>query len=699
MDAIVAHLLPTLQQLGMGGYWVVLLIALLESLAFIGSFVPGATLILFAGFLSAQGYLDIGDLILFAATGAIIGDGISYYLGTKGTRFFRLENKILKLSHIEKGKQFFVKYGNKSIFLGRFIGLLRPIIPFIAGLSKMDSRVFFFWNITSAFAWAASHLLLGYFFGDALKTIEVWFTRGGFFLLAVFLSATLIWFVARKGYPFFSFVRSVLHSIASAIETDPNVRRFAKKHLASINFLKRRFHRGNFSGLSLTFFIIAFAYLLALFFGVIEDLIMSEPIVSADMRIANFLVIFRDKELVTIFTWITALGTWQMITSAALAASSLFWLWKKRVFLIPFWITVFGSGLFVLLGKLVFHRARPDVAMYVEKSFSFPSGHATIAVAFYGFITYIFYRETKSLKQRILLLLVAITMILAIGFSRLYLGVHFFSDVWGGYLLGALWLLIGVALAEWRTERGGQLTAPRITPKIKKLSILLLIAEFAFYIYFASHYHPPLHTQAARSAVVLSGDALSGFRENHLPRFTETLIGEKQEPLSFMIIAKDDASLSRVFARAGWLLADPADPISLLRLGKAASLNENYATAPITPSFWNTQVNDLGFEKPTLAHSVRERHHARFWRTSLVTPEGDRVYVGTASLDVGIKWGITHKIKPDIDTEREILVLDLASANVLVSFNKEQFVDPTLGVNFAGDQFFTDGKLYVLLFR
>ncbi len=182
--------LPTIQNFELFGYWIVLFISLAESLLFIGLIIPGTLLVGLFGFFAAQGYLDIGDLILFSAIGAILGDGISYYLGTKGTKFFRQENKILKLSHIERAQDFFRKYGNKSVFLGRFISPLRPIIPFVAGLSRMDKKVFLFWNVISGILWATSFLLLGYFFGGALNAIEVWSSRVGIFILV--LAALLI---------------------------------------------------------------------------------------------------------------------------------------------------------------------------------------------------------------------------------------------------------------------------------------------------------------------------------------------------------------------------------------------------------------------------------------------------------------------------------------------------------------------------
>ena len=89
--------LPAIQHFGILGYWIILFISLAESLPLVGLIIPGSIIVGLFGFFSAQGYLDIGDLIWFSAIGAILGDGISYYLGTKGIKFFLQENKILKL--------------------------------------------------------------------------------------------------------------------------------------------------------------------------------------------------------------------------------------------------------------------------------------------------------------------------------------------------------------------------------------------------------------------------------------------------------------------------------------------------------------------------------------------------------------------------------------------------------------------------
>ncbi|MEK7157487.1 MAG: LssY C-terminal domain-containing protein, partial [Patescibacteria group bacterium] len=692
------YFLPAIEHLGALGYWLVLLISLLESLAFIGVIIPGSALVVAAGFMAAHGYFDIGDLIWFAAIGAILGDGISYYLGTKGTKFFRNENKILKLSHLDRGKHFFKKHGNKSVFLGRFIGSVRPIIPFIAGLSKMDKKAFFFWNIASAFLWATAHLLIGYFFGEAVKSIEVWSTRAGVFMLFLFLLLLLIWLIIKKSSRFFDFSKSIIFSVKEAIVKNQDVRELVKKHPIFFGFIKQRTNIKKFSGLPLTLLVIAFVYIISILFGVAKNIITSGPIIAADVRVENLLYAFRDFELVKVFTWITVLAKWEIIISFATTISLILWLWKKRLYIIPLWVTIAGSGLSNLIGKIAFHRSRPEVALYSENTFSFPSGHSTIAVAFFGFIIYILLRHARKWEYKINILFIGLVLILSVGLSRLYLGVHFLSDVWGGYLLGLLWLVIGIAISEWLNSRDKSM--PHSPSRwIKMVSYTLIAIELAFYTGFAFNYNPVVNKRAESFGITVISSASDFLGLNKLPLFTETLIGENQEPLSFIIIAKNDQGLIESMRRAGWLLADRINISSFVRFEKSAILKEDYPTAPMTPSFWNSKVNDFGFEKPTDAKNARERHHARFWRTQFETLEGDNVYVGTASLDIGMKWFITHKIKSDIDTEREFLFVDLENGRLILNYEKIQSVVPVLGRNFLGDQFFTDGKLYLIVLK
>lgn len=689
--------LPTIQHFGMFGYWIVLLISLAEVLPFIGLFIPSATVVGLFGFLSAQGYFDIVDLIWFSAIGAVLGDGISYYLGTKGTKFFRQENKIFKLSHLEKGERFFRKHGSKSIFLSRFISPVRPMIPFIAGLSRMNKKVFMFWNIVSGVLWAASFLLLGYFFGGALNTIAVWSNRIGIFILGTIILLIVIRIFVKYAPQLFAFLKSIFLSIKTAIADNQDIKNFIANHPIFFRFIGRRLNKDRFFGLPFTLFGIVFLYVLFLFFGIIQDIIASDLVVSADMRVANLLFVFRNAELVRVFTWITLLAKWQVIMSSAAILSVIFWLWKKKIYLLPLWITITGSEIFNYLGKLAFHRSRPDVALYIEDTFSFPSGHSTIAVAFYGFLVYMLFRQIKKWKYKINTLFFGIVLIFAVGLSRLYLGVHFLSDVWSGYLLGTLWLVIGITISEWLLYRTPLLPSATI-PKMKITVAVLILAEFVFYVNFAFNYNPPVARQKTPSVSVIA-DPLDMFQNKQISRFTETLIGDWQEPLNFIVIAKNDKSFADIMQKAGWYLADPATFVSVAKLAKSAILKENYPTAPMTPSFWNAKTHDFGFEKPTETKRTRERHHARFWRTQFKTQDGNHIYVGMTKKDIDIEWLIIHNITLNIDMERDLLFFDLENTGFVLNFIKEKFVDPMIGMNFSGDQFFTDGKAYVIILK
>ena len=196
--ALFKELLSSIQTLGVWGYWLLGLMSFFESVAFIGWFVPGGLFVISAGFFAANGVFDVEDIIVFAAAGTIIGEALSYYFGKQGTKFFKYENKILKLSHLEKGQKFFQRYGVKSIFIARFIGPLRPIIPFIAGLTGISTKDFFIWNVPSGILWAILFTYLGYFFGNIWTTVHPFNNKLVLISIAVVVFTILALFTRKK---------------------------------------------------------------------------------------------------------------------------------------------------------------------------------------------------------------------------------------------------------------------------------------------------------------------------------------------------------------------------------------------------------------------------------------------------------------------------------------------------------------------
>lgn len=147
--------------------WVVFGVALAESLAIVGVLVPGVVVLVGAGTLVGAGVLDFWAMCLWAIAGAIIGDGLSYWLGhhfeylTGRWRWFRLHP-----DHLQKGIDFFEKYGDLSVALGRFFGPIRAVVPLVAGLMRMPPRRFYIANVLSAIVWAPAYLMPGVLLGE-----------------------------------------------------------------------------------------------------------------------------------------------------------------------------------------------------------------------------------------------------------------------------------------------------------------------------------------------------------------------------------------------------------------------------------------------------------------------------------------------------------------------------------------------------
>jgi membrane protein DedA with SNARE-associated domain/membrane-associated phospholipid phosphatase len=689
-------IVPSVQQFHVLGYWIGFVAALLEAAPIFGMIVPGSITILLLAALAGRGAMAVGHLLLFSVAGALLGDNFGYYVGKRFYYLFKEENRILNKKNLDRAHKFIGDHGGKSVFLARFLPGLRENVPVVAGIGGMRPSRFFLWNLAGAVLWGLEHVSIGFFLGKSLKLAEVWLSRLGFVVVGLVVVLLLFYavrvYVIRYGKVLFYLLSSIWQAVREAVFSSQGVQDFLKRHDKLAVFLKNRVDRHQFSGMPLTIISLAFIYVLFLFGGIVEDILLSEVIVSVDVRVANLLSIFKNKGLTAFFFWITLLGKWQLVADFVLFTLALLWVWRKREYIVPMLLTIAGSEIFVQLGKFAFHRARPAAAIYAERSFAFPSGHATIAVAFYGFVAYLLIRNNEKWKRKVNIFFFWLIVILAIGFSRLYLGVHYVSDVWGGYLVGALWLLAGIAASEYFCAR--RKSEQALPPRIKAISLALVSFSLLFYTGYAIKYKPPLIYLQSMPQEIKVLQAKDIFAREQL-KYTETIMGERQEPLSFIIIANSEQALVDALRRSGWLLADEPSLSSLGEMIKAVLLKRSYSAAPLVPSFWNAQVHNFGFEKSAQTDKVWKRHEARFWRTNYVTEQRNHIYVGTAGLESGIEWVVIPKISPNIDAERELLFQDLRRSGSMLSYQKMQFVEPQIGRNFIGDQFFTDGKAYI----
>ncbi len=180
-------------------YIAVFLVSFLESFVIVGEFVPGAFFIVGSGYVASRGVLNIYLTVLFAVLGAILADIVSYILALKFYSSIKDRPFIGKFDKVmEKGIEFFKKHGGKSVFLGRFVGALRPIVPFIAGIFGMDKGEFMFWAVLSGVLWGVSYVGLGYFFGNNWHLIKNVFKDVNIVVAAIALLALVVYFLGRK---------------------------------------------------------------------------------------------------------------------------------------------------------------------------------------------------------------------------------------------------------------------------------------------------------------------------------------------------------------------------------------------------------------------------------------------------------------------------------------------------------------------
>jgi len=232
------------------------------------------------------------------------------------------------------------------------------------------------------------------------------------------------------------------------------VRGFRRRNPRMYGFIANRFNPKVFTGLPLTLILIVFGINLALLSELAESVIESESIVAIDKKFTSLLFSMRIGWLSQIMYGVTQLGEQWAVFVVGGIMSLIFLFRKKYVALVAFWLALAGVGISTRYGKTFVSRERPaNVAYYEVEHFSFPSGHATTALAAYGLIAYFLYRHYSKRRQRQLILGAAVALIMVVGFSRIYLGVHYLSDVLAGFLLGTLWLLVGISLMEVMVHR------------------------------------------------------------------------------------------------------------------------------------------------------------------------------------------------------------------------------------------------------
>jgi membrane-associated protein len=156
------------------GYPGLFAIIMAESGLFFAIYLPGGSLLFTSGLLASQGYLNIYILVPVVITAAILGDTIGYWFGSwVGPALWRRpDSRFFKKKYLEQTRHFFKEHGTRTIFLARFIPIVRTFAPILAGVGEMNYRTFFFYNTLGAFIWGGGFVLAGYFLGEVAPGVE-----------------------------------------------------------------------------------------------------------------------------------------------------------------------------------------------------------------------------------------------------------------------------------------------------------------------------------------------------------------------------------------------------------------------------------------------------------------------------------------------------------------------------------------------
>ncbi|MEH6822284.1 MAG: bifunctional DedA family/phosphatase PAP2 family protein [Motiliproteus sp.] len=408
-----------LDWLGQNPRWITAAIAataFVESLAMIGVIIPGVAILYAGAALSGSLGLSVWDCLLAAWVGAVAGDFLSFLLGRYAHQpALRCWPFRQHPDWLARGEEFIHKHGALSVVIGRFVGPLRPVLPFVAGMLQMPPQRFLLINIPAAVLWSPAYILPGYLFGHLERVGLEHAGRSGLINL---LLLGLILLTLGGLYAFHRW----LHP------THPRHHKLAR-HLRLDAFRSPR--TGELPlGSALT--LLSCAGLFAL---LSVSVALGNPLTPIDQALSGAFQHLRSVPLEPWIVGLTLIGDNAHLALLSLALSvSLYRSHNRSAAL--YWLGAMVTvALLSSLIKIGFAIPRPDLVLQPLQSFSFPSGHSSSATLFFTLLA-AFIAQQQPYPRRWLVYSLAALPALGVGLSRLYLGVHWFSDVLGGILLG-----------------------------------------------------------------------------------------------------------------------------------------------------------------------------------------------------------------------------------------------------------------------
>jgi membrane protein DedA with SNARE-associated domain/membrane-associated phospholipid phosphatase len=456
------------QALGAWTYALVGLMAFLETGAFVGLVAPGETVVIAGGVIAGQGTIQLLPLIGLVWTCAVLGDSTSFYIGRRlGRTFLERHGPRVKITHqrLEQVEGYFDRHGGKTILIGRFIGLVRALAPFIAGSSGLAYRRFIPYSIVGTGLWATTFCVLGYVFWRSFDQVVDIAGQAVFgFGVTVALIVGIVvayrrrheiraWLLAHERHPL---VRPLFTIGRPVYRVARPVVRAVAPHL---RFIWNRVTPGEL-GLELTTAVAVAGvgiFVYVLYLVVLSGDLGPTPLDTELLDVADDSGSQVGVDIAKVISAFGALPT--VVTLAAVAAVVL--AMRRRI--AELIVLVGGLGLIyaaVHIAKAAVDRPRPAGPLVETSLASYPSGHAAYATVWIAVAVLLTRR--LGLASYAALVTGAIAIAAAVGLSRIYLRAHYWSDVAGGWGIGVgiFGLLAAIALVVDHIRHNGGERAP-----------------------------------------------------------------------------------------------------------------------------------------------------------------------------------------------------------------------------------------------